>query len=58
MRALRIASPAQLPLFADDRRAEPAVIWQSLPEETRQSVLAGLARLIRAGSVETEEATG
>jgi hypothetical protein len=56
MRALRIASPVQLTLLVDDRRADPVAIWYGLPETTRQAALTLLARLIRASSVEEEVA--
>jgi hypothetical protein len=56
MRALRIAVPAQLMLMMDDRHAESAAIWPSLPEQTRKAVLTQLARLIRGGPLRTEPA--
>jgi len=56
MRALRIAPPVQLPLFVEDGHADPAAIWSGLPDSTRQAVLALLARLIVAGSIEEEVA--
>ena len=56
MRALRIAVPVQLMLSMEDRHAETAAIWPSLPEQTRQAALAQLARLICAGSLRTEPA--
>lgn len=56
MRALRIAPAVQLPLPIEDGHADPVEIWCGLPEPTRQAVLALLARLIVAGSIEEEVA--
>ena len=56
MRALRIAPAVQLPLLIEDWHADPGAIWCDLPEPTRQAVLALLARLIVAGSIEEEVA--
>jgi hypothetical protein len=56
MRALRIAPQVQLQLPVEDGHADPVAIWCGLPEPTRQAVLALLARLIVAGSIEEEVA--
>lgn len=53
MRGLRIAASRQPQLDLDDHVA--AAHWDALPEPTRGSVLALLARLIAKGLVTGEE---
>jgi len=53
LRGLRIAASAQQRLHLDDRTA--TAHWDALPEPTRASVLALLARLIAKGVVSYEE---
>ena len=51
MRNLRIAAAAQLRWHLGE---DDAPGWEELPEETRASVLALLARLIAKGAIEEE----
>jgi hypothetical protein len=51
LRRLRIAAPAQLPLVLDEGLSDAADRWWSLPEQSRQEVLALLARFIARGIV-------
>ena len=53
MRGLRIVASTQLRLHVDEESA--AGHWEDLPEATRASVLALLARLIAKGVVDEED---
>lgn len=56
MPGLRIAAPAQLKLRMGNE--ETTGRWDDLPEKTRVSVLALLARLIAKGVVSDEDGGG
>ena len=51
-RRLRLAAPVQLELVSAGEGLGPAVVWASLPQRSREMVLALLARLIDSGAVE------
>lgn len=53
-RRLRVAPPVQLELLCDRQGPRPEVVWASLPERTRETVLVLLARLIGAGAIEAQ----
>jgi len=55
LRALRIAAPVQPSLALPDALCDSGDRWWSLPEESRQQVLALLARLIARGILEEGE---
>ncbi len=51
-RRLRLAAPVQLELVSAGEGPAPEVVWASLPQRSREMVLALLARLIDSGAVE------
>jgi hypothetical protein len=51
-RRLRLAPPVQLELVSGGESPGPEVVWASLPQRSREMVLALLARLIDSGAVE------
>jgi len=53
-RRLRLASPVQLQLVSANEGRGPEVVWASLPQRSREIVLALLARLIDSGAVEED----
>lgn len=55
MRRLRIVPPRQLELLSAPGGPDPAVVWATLPEHNRATVLATFARLIAVGVVEEDE---
>jgi hypothetical protein len=55
VRRLRTAPPVQLELVSAGGPG-PEVVWASLPERCRETVLVLLARLIDSGAVEEEDA--
>jgi hypothetical protein len=55
-RRLRTAPPAQLELVSVREGPGPEVVWASLPDRVRESVLVLLARLIGVGAVDEEGA--
>jgi hypothetical protein len=54
-RRLRLAPPVQLELVSGGEGPGPEVVWASLPQRSREMVLALLARLIDTGAVEDVE---
>lgn len=52
MRLLTIVASGQLELLPAVCDPAPAVVWASLPERNRDTVLALLGRLIAAGAVD------
>ena len=54
-RRLRLAAPVQLELVSGREGPRPEVVWASLPERTRETVLVLLARLIGSGAIEEPE---
>lgn len=55
MRRLRVVPPRQLELLSAPDGPGPAVVWATLPEHNRATVLAIFARLIAAGVVDEDE---
>jgi len=55
-RRLRLAAPVQLELVSAREGPAPEVVWASLPQRSREIVLALLARLIDTGAVEQDGA--
>ena len=55
-RRLRLAPPVQLELVPAGEGPGPEVVWASLPQRSREMVLALLARLIDTGAVEEDGA--
>ena len=55
-RRLRLAAPVRLELVSADEGPAPEVVWASLPQRSRELVLALLARLIDSSTVEQGDA--
>lgn len=55
-RRLRLTPPVQLELVSAGEGPAPQVVWASLPQRSREMVLALLARLIDSGAVEQDGA--
>ena len=54
MRRLRILAPAQLTLGIPELATTPIDRWWSMPEETRETVVIILARMITSGVIEVD----
>ncbi len=54
-RRLRLAAAVQLELVSAGEGPGPGVVWASLPQRSREIVLALLARLIDTGAVREVE---